>query len=150
MSNTSSKCRSSPSRASTASAWRRVPLVRISLRPGSFSIAAPERRIGLERRMVDLMHEIEEVVGLHAVLGHHPAHRGAVALVVVLLQAERLLVADLEKARDVVADALVDLLPQIEVMRIKRVVEIEHPGLDVAEGARARRTRGIHDAGPGP
>ena len=42
--------------------------------------------------MIDLVHEVEEVVGLHAVLGHQPAHRGAVALVVVLLQPERLLV----------------------------------------------------------
>src|SRR5258708_6197911 len=41
MSKTSSKCVSRPSRASTASAWRRVPLVRMSLPPGSFSLAAP-------------------------------------------------------------------------------------------------------------
>ena len=85
--------------------------------------------------MVDLVHEIEEVVGLHAVLGHQPAHRGAVALVVVLLQPERFLVADLEEVRDVVADAHVDLLPEIDVMRIERVVEVEHPGVDVVEGA---------------
>ena len=88
--------------------------------------------------MIDLMHEIEEVVGLHAVLGHQPAHRGAVALVIVLLQPECFLVGDLEEVRDVVADALVHLLPEIDVVRIERVVEIEHPGLDVAEGARRR------------
>src|SRR5215468_6171470 len=86
-----------------------------------------------KRRMVDLMHEIEEVVGLHAVHGHQAAHRGAVALVVILLQTERLLMRDLEVARNVVADALVHLLPEVDVMRIKRVVEVEYPGLHMAE-----------------
>ena len=40
---------------------------------------------------------------------------------------------DIEIAGDEVADAPIDLLPKIEVMRIERVVEIEHPGLDVGE-----------------
>ena len=83
--------------------------------------------------MVDLVHEIQEVVGLHAVFGHQPAHRGAVAAVIVLLQPERLVMGDVEIFRDVVADAIVDLLPEIEVMRIQRVVEIEHPGVDMGE-----------------
>ena len=103
-----------------------------------------ERRIGLERGVVDLVHEIEEIVGLHAVLDHQSAHRGAVALVVVLLHAEGLLVGDLEEAGDVVANALVHLLPEIEVMGIERVVEVEHPGLDVAEGARRGRNGRVH------
>src|SRR5215831_13937241 len=89
-----------------------------------------------ERRMVDLMHEIEEVVGLHAVHGHEAAHRGAVALVVILLQTERLLLRDLEVACNVLADALVYLLPEVDVMWIERVVEVEHPGLHMTEGAR--------------
>ena len=50
----------------------------------------------------------------------------------------------LQEVRDVVADALVDLLPEIEVMRIERVVEIEHPGLDAAEAARRRSGRKGH------
>jgi hypothetical protein len=61
--------------------------------------------------VVDLMDEIEEVIGLHAVFGHQPAHRGAIAFVVIFLQAKCLLGSDLEIARDVVANALVDLLP---------------------------------------
>ena len=108
----------------------------MSLRPGKFLDRGAERRIGLERRMVDLVHEVEIVVGLHAVLGHQPAHGGAVALVIVLLHAEGLVVRHFQKIGDVVADALVHLLPEIEMMRIERVVEIEHPGLDVAEAAR--------------
>src|SRR4051812_4377651 len=85
--------------------------------------------------MIDLVDELQEVVGLHAMLGHEPAHRGAIALVVVLLDAKRLVLADLEEIRDERADAVVDLLPEIEVVRIERVVEIEHPGFDRAEAA---------------
>ena len=91
--------------------------------------------------MVDLVHEVEEVVGLHPMHGHQAAHRSSVALVIVLLQVEGLLMRDLEEARDVVADALVHLLPEVEVVRIERVVEIEHPGLDVTEGARGGTRR---------
>ena len=97
-----------------------------------------ERRVRLERRMIDLMHEIEEVVRRHAMLGHQPAHRGAVALVIVLLQPECLIVGDLEEVGDIVADALVHLRPEIDVMRVKRVVEVEYPGLDMVEGARRK------------
>ena len=94
-----------------------------------------ERGIRLERGMVDLVHEIEIIVRVHAVLGHHPAHRGAVALVIILLQLEGVVARDFQEIGDVVADALVHLLPEIEVMRIQRVVEIEDPGLDIGEAA---------------
>jgi hypothetical protein len=46
-------------------------------------------------------------------------------------------VGDLQEIGDVVANALVDLLPEIEVMRIKGVVEIEHPGFDIGKAASA-------------
>src|SRR5262245_8628204 len=105
----------------------------------------PQRRVGSERRMIDLMDEIEEVVGLHAMLGHQSPHRGAIALVVVLLQPECFLLCDLEVTRDVVANALVHLLPEVEVMGIKCVVEVEYPGLHMAESAR-RGASWIHDA----
>src|SRR5882724_4042768 len=83
--------------------------------------------------MIDRVDEVEEIVGLEAVLVHQPAHRGTVALVVVLLYPERLIASDVEEARDVVADAIVDLLPQIEVVRVERIVEVENPGLDLPE-----------------
>ena len=82
--------------------------------------------------MVDLMHDFEKLVRLETVLLHQAAQRRAVAPVIVLLQPERFVVRDFEEVDDVVADALVDLLPQIEMMRIERVVEIEDPGLDHA------------------
>src|SRR5580700_5752677 len=75
------------------------------------------------------MHDIEILVGLEAVLLHQSAERRAVAPVIVLLQQERLLARDLEETDDVVADALVDLLPQIEMVRIERVIEVENPSL---------------------
>jgi hypothetical protein len=85
--------------------------------------------------LIDLMHEFQEVVGLHVVLGHQPAHGGAVALVIVLLHAERVMLGDAEELRHEAADAIVDLLPEIEIVRIERVVEVEHPGFDGVEAA---------------
>ena len=40
----------------------------------------------------------------------------------------------LEPGADEFADPRIDLLPQIDVMRIQRVVEIEHPGVDMVKG----------------
>src|SRR6266566_3547163 len=91
------------SRCITWSACLRVPLVRISLRPTSCSIAAPS-------------------AGWCRSAGNN-------------LDPERLLGTDLEKIRDEIPDAGIDLLPQIQVMRVERVVEIEHPGLDLRESA---------------
>ena len=85
--------------------------------------------------MIDLVHIGEIVVGVHAVLGHHAAHGGAVAAVIVLLDPARFVGGYLEPGADEFADPRIDLLPQIDVMRIQRVVEIEHPGVDMGEGA---------------
>ena len=93
------------------------------------------RRVRLERRMIDLVHVSEVIVGAHAVLGHHAAHAGAVAAVIVLLDDAGFLVRNFQISGDEFADPLVDLLPQIDVVRVERVVEIEHPGVDMMEGA---------------
>src|ERR1700736_3983978 len=85
--------------------------------------------------MVDLMHVSKIIVGAHAMLSHHAAHGGAIAAVIVLLDPARFFGRHLEPGRDKLADPLVDLLPQVDVVRIERVVEIEHPGVDMAEGA---------------
>ena len=102
----------------------------------------PERRVGLERRMVDRMHELQEIVRMQSVLRHQPAQRGAIAPVIILLHPERLLGADLEKIADEIPDSCIDLLPQIQVMWVQRVVEIEHPGLDPSKSARGLRLSG--------
>ncbi len=96
-----------------------------------------ERRIGLQRRMVDLVDELEVVVRVDAVLGHQPAHGGAVTLVIVLLDAEGLVRRHLQEVDDEGADAVVDELPQ-QVMRVEGVVEVEHPGVDMPEIARGQ------------
>src|SRR5439155_13438564 len=57
------------------------------------------------------------------------------AAVIILLDPARLDRVHLEIIADEFADARVDLLPQIDVMRIQRVVEVEHPSFDVGEGA---------------
>src|SRR5579872_2088792 len=95
--------------------------------------------------MIDLVNEIQIVVRLQSVLGHQSAHRGAVALVIILLHAKGLIRRYLQEILDIGADAVVHLLPEIEVMRIERIVEIEHPGLDVAETARRGTLAGLHD-----
>ena len=100
-----------------------------------------ERRIGLERRMIDRVDVFEIGVGVHAVLEHEAAQAGAVALVEILLDAEGVVGRHAEKIRDVGADAVVDLLPQVEVMGIERVVEVEHPCL---RHGRNRAFRGLH------
>ncbi len=119
MSNTPSKCPDSPSRARRHRPWSTEPLVRISLRPGSFSIAAPIAGFGLQRRVVDPVHIGEEIVGADAMLGHHAAHRGAVAAVVVLLDAGASSGDTFRKVRTRTRDPRIDLLPQIDVMRIR-------------------------------
>ena len=60
-----------------------------------------ERRVRHQRRMVDLVDELQVVVRLDAVLGHQPAHGGAVALVIVLLHPEGVLLRHLQEIRDV-------------------------------------------------
>src|SRR5215207_1351115 len=96
--------------------------------------------------MVDLVHKLEEIIRFHAMLGHQSTHRGAVTFVVILLQPECLLVSDREETGDIVADALVDLLPQIDMMWIERVVQIEYPGLDMIERTRCGAGRMNHAA----
>jgi hypothetical protein len=61
----------------------------------------------------------------------------------VALQLDSILIGKLEEVRDVIADPLVHLAPKVEVMRIKRIVEIEHPTLDMAELTRCWACAGI-------
>ena len=63
----------------------------MNFRPGSRAIAAASARVGLDRRMVDVVDIFEEIVRRDAVLLHQAAQRRAVAPVVVLLDALRFL-----------------------------------------------------------
>ena len=57
------------------------------------------------------MHHFEKTVRVETALFHQAAQRCAVTAVIILLDAERLLVRDFEKIDDVIANANVDLLP---------------------------------------
>src|SRR3977135_1471555 len=105
------------------------------LASGEFCDGSAHRGVRLQRRMIDFVYVSEIVVGTHAMLGHHATHRGAIAAVVVLLDPARFLRGYFEPGADELTDPCVDLMPQIDVMRIERVVEVEHPGIDVGESA---------------
>ena len=78
-----------------------------------------------------------------AVLGHQPAQRRAVALIIMLLQrAQRHGRRGRTSCGQEQRDARVDLGPEIAAGRIERVVEIEDPGVDIGEGG-ARFRRGV-------
>src|SRR5262245_25569263 len=95
------------------------------LAAGKIFQSRTQSRIGLQRRMIDAVHELEIIIGLQTMLGHQAAHRRSIALVVVLLQAKRLVSRYLQEVGHISAYPLINLLPQIEVMRVERIVEIE-------------------------
>ena len=78
MSKMSSKWRGDAESRQDRSACLREPLVKINLRPGSSRCCA-RPRVRLQRRMVDVVHIVEIVVGRHAVRGHQSTQRRAVA-----------------------------------------------------------------------
>src|SRR3954452_4934987 len=86
--------------------------------------------------MIDLMHVGEKIVGVHAMFGHHAAHGGAITPVIVLLNPTGFLCGHPEEGADELANSRIDLMPKIDVMRIQRVVEVEHPGVDIGKEAR--------------
>ena len=100
-----------------------------------------EFRIRVERRMVDVVHEVEEGVGRYAVLDDQPAQRGAVATVIVAPDLDRLFGRDRQELLQIELDAVADLPEQAGVARIERVVEVEHPGADVGEPGERRIRR---------
>ena len=63
------------------------------LAAGELRDGRAERGVRRQRRVVDLVHHLQKFVRLQAVLLHQPAHGGAVAPVIILLQPERLIVA---------------------------------------------------------
>ena len=143
----SNRC-STPSLPATRSAWAREPLVKISLRPGSRSIAAATPGLG-NHRQVEVVHVVEERLGVHLVHLHQARQRRAELAIVGLLQMPRVLEGHAEIAGDELAHALVDLGEQIAVGGIERVVEIEDPHLRALEAAAAARFPLPHFRGGG-
>ena len=81
------------------------------------------------------MDEIEEILGLDVMLDHQPAQCRAVFVEHRLLDEPRFGLVDVEQLRHEGADPDVDLVEQPAARRIERVVEIEHPGVDMGEAA---------------
>jgi hypothetical protein len=81
------------------------------LAAGQLCDRSPHHRIGLQRRVVNLVHISQKVVRADAVLGHHAAHGGAVAAIKILLDAARFLRRHFEEISHELADPRIDLLP---------------------------------------
>ncbi len=88
-------------------------------------------KIGKQRGAVDVMREIEKLLSANLMFLHQAAQRRAIAFVVVFLQGAGRHPVKSKKMRQEQGDSLVDFRPQIAVGRIKRVVEIEDPGIDL-------------------
>jgi hypothetical protein len=89
--------------------------------------------------VVDVVREIEEVVRVDPVLLHEAFQGRAVAVIEILLQRPRRQAIEPVELGDVGRDAVVDLRPHPGLVRIERVVEIEDPGVDMAEPPRIGR-----------
>ena len=89
--------------------------------------------------MVDVVREIEKVVRVDVVLVDERPERRSVAVIEIFLQRPGGETVEAEEFRDVEGDPLVDLRPDPRIVRIEGVVEIEDPGVHVAEAARFGR-----------
>ena len=87
MSNTSSKCWSDFEPLHDRFGMLARAVGEDELAAGEAPDRSAERGIGHERRVVDVVNEFEEIIGLQAVLGHQTAQGGAVAPVIILLHA---------------------------------------------------------------
>ena len=126
--------------------------------PGQPLDLAREDRIRLQRRAVDVMHELEKSLGLIDMVHREPEQGRAVARIIVLVQRLRRHAVDAEKLEQKQGDPLVDPLPYSAVGRVQGVVEIEDPGRDVPKmraqhrvGRQPERLRGnqVHGIAPG-
>ena len=81
------------------------------------------------------MHEVEEGVRIHAVMGHQPAQARAMLAEITLLQIARRRLLQPQQLFDEKPDSAIDLREEIAARRVERVVEIEDPVGDVVDGA---------------
>ena len=144
MSKTSSNRCSTPSFPATRSAWRREPLVKIYLAPRQPPDGGAEHGRLADRRQIDIVHIVEKALGRQLVLGHQPGKRGAVAVVIILLDAPRLLQADAEELRKKRSHALIDLGKEIAFGWVERVVEVKNPAFDFLKTAEIGKTDELH------
>lgn len=110
-----------------------MPFVKTRRRPGRRSSAVARAGFRRDDGHVDVVDEIEELLRLDTVDGHQAREGGAVVAVVLLLQAVSLLAVDIQQLADEGPHLDVDLREQVAGRRIKRVVQVEHPDVDLRE-----------------
>jgi hypothetical protein len=119
----------------TRSAWRREPVGKDQLATRQ-PLDGGGQLGGLGHAgEVDVVHVVEERLGVHAMHLHQAGQSGAELAVVGLLQVPRVVVGHAEIAGDEFAHAPVDLREQVALGGIERVVEVEDPHLRALEGA---------------
>ena len=94
----------------------------------------PEFRMRQKRRIVDGMRFFQEGIRADAVMQHQAFQRRAMLMVIAFLQRACLVPLHLQQVHDEIRHVAVDLREQIDVMRVKRVVEIEDPVADMGKG----------------
>jgi hypothetical protein len=117
-------------------------------RVGEDELAARQRRdrraeplVACQVREVELVHVVEERLGRQPVLVHQAAQGGAVGGEEALAQGDGAFEVDLQLGHDERVHALLDLGIDGRGRGVERVVEIEDPGLDLAERPPAARHR---------
>ncbi len=98
-----------------------------------------ERWVRHQCRTVDLVDVGEEFHGADPMIHNQPAQRRSVILIIIFLQRTRGNAIESEEGDHKLGDAVVDLRPEIGIGGIKRIVEIENPGLDMCKGTAAWR-----------
>jgi hypothetical protein len=97
-----------------------------------------------DRRQVDLVHEFQEILGLHAVMDHEAVEGGLMVAEILFLQGARRLRLEIKKLLDIFPDPALDLVEQAAGGRIKRVIQVENPASGVG---RPHKTIVIHSGG---
>jgi hypothetical protein len=95
-----------------------------------------EGRVRRKMRVVDIVHLLQKIVRVDAVPDHQPVQRRAVVAIKLFLQRARLIARQFKQFRHIGRHAHVDLGEQVRVMRVKRIVEVEHPVADAGEVGR--------------
>ena len=100
--------------------------------------------------LVDVGGQASERLLCDVVLAHQTLQRRAVAMIVVFLKRTRRKPVEAEQLRHEQRDPRVDLRPDTRLVRIQRVVEVEHPGVDMGEIAfGSEGNRMLVQGGPG-
>ena len=106
------------------------PICEDNFTSGQFSDRLSELRGGFDPRNIDIVYIFKKVTWFYPMFGHQPAQGGAMPMIVSLLDVSRLIMANIEKIGDIFTHAAIYLGKQIVTGRVKRVVEIENPGID--------------------